>query len=253
MNRMRFKDKSVFITGGGGYIGSETARMFAREGARVAVCDINEEVVNAAVASIEAEGGEAIGLVMDVTDSKSVDEAVAKTVERFGGLDVMVHVAGGAARKRAQRLVNQTDEVLDSVIGVNLFGAIWSSRAAARVMIKQGRGGRIINISSCVAFNGLKTSVDYAAAKNGIIGMTHALAKELGEYGITVNSVAPGVVAHEGSSEAYAYGTNFLNQRCMPADIGSAVLFVASDEARFMTGQTYLVDGGRGLGMKGTD
>ena len=126
-------------------------------------------------------------------------------------------------------------------------------------MIKQGNGGRIINFSSAVGLNGLKGCVDYAASKGGVMSMTRALAKELGEYKITVNSVAPGVVcrpevdAESESGHHYAYETNLLGERCTAEDIASLVEFLVSEKARFITGQTYVCDGGRSLSMKGTD
>ena len=256
--------KVAFITGAGGYIGSEVALTLAKGGAAVAVCDINEETVQKTVDRIKEIGGEAFGRVMDVTDSADVDAAVEETVEKFGRLDIMVHVAGGSARIAGPdvnyaHLVDREDYVIEKVLQVNLFGAFWASRATARVMIKQGEGGRIINFSSTVGFNGLKGCVDYAASKGGVISMTRALAKELGEYKITVNSVAPGVVCRpEVDTESengrhYAYGTNLLGEKCTAEDIASLVEFLVSDKARFITGKTYVCDGGRALSMKGTD
>ena len=252
--------KVAFITGGGGYIGTECALTLAKSGVRIAVCDINEDTVQKTVEKISAIDGEAFGIVMDVTDSADVDRAVAETVEKFGRLDIMVHIAGGSARIAGPKasyapLVEQEDYVIDRVLKVNLYGAFWASRAAARVMIKQGEGGRIINFSSAVGLNGLRGCVDYAASKGGVISLTKALAKELGEYKITVNSVAPGVVCRpeENVSEARAYGTNLLGEKCTAEDIANLVEFLASDKARFITGQTYVCDGGRTLSMKGTD
>lgn len=256
--------KVAFITGGGGYIGTECALTLAKSGVRIAVCDINEESVRKTVDKITAIGGEAFGRVMDVTDSADVDAAVSETVEKFGRLDIMVHIAGGSARIAGPKasyapLVLQEDYVIDRVLKINLYGAFWASRAAARVMIKQGEGGRIINFSSAVGLNGLKGCVDYAASKGGIMSMTRALAKELGEYKITVNSVAPGVVCRpEVDTESengrhYAYETNLLGEKCTAEDIANLVEFLASDKARFITGQTYVCDGGRTLSMKGTD
>jgi NAD(P)-dependent dehydrogenase (short-subunit alcohol dehydrogenase family) len=255
--------KVAFITGGGGYIGTECALTLAKSGVRIAVCDINEESVRKTVDKITAIGGEAFGRVMDVTDSTDVDAAVSETVEKFGRLDIMVHVAGGSARiaggSVGARLVDREDYVIEKVLNVNLFGAIWSSRAAARIMIKQGEGGRIINFSSAVGFNGLKGHVDYAASKGGVISLTRALAKELGEYKITVNSVAPGVVCRpevDTSTEHghhYAYETNLLGEKCTAKDVANLVDFLVSDKAGFITGQTYVIDGGRSLSMKGTD
>ena len=260
MGMKRFENKSAFVTGAGGYIGGTTARMLAAEGAKVAVCDITEEACAPTVRAIAEAGGKAIAVPADVTDSSAVDVAVGKTVEAFGGLDIMVHVAGGSARTECKCLADQSDEVIRRIIGVNLFGGIWASRAAARIMRSQGRerGGRIVNVSSVVALNGLRGCVDYAASKGGIIAMTRALAKEMGEYGVTVNSVAPGIVQRPGQetgeiTNGYACGTNFLGRKCTADDIAETILFLCSDAARFVTGQTWVVDGGRGLAMKGSD
>lgn len=252
--------KVAFITGAGGYIGGETALTLAKAGISVAVCDINEETVQRTVDRITEIGGIAKGYIFDVTDSKDVDRVVEEIVNDFGRLDIMVHIAGGSARIAGPKasyapLVEQEDYVIDKVLKVNLYGAFWASRAAARVMIKQGDGGRIINFSSAVGLNGLKCCVDYAASKGGVISLTKALAKELGEYKITVNSVAPGVVCRpeENVTPERMYGTNLLGEKCTAEDIANLVEFLASDKARFITGQTYVCDGGRTLSMKGTD
>ena len=253
-------NKVAFITGAGGYIGSETARTLAKSGIAIAVCDINEEAVNKTVESIKALGGVAFGRVLDVTDSADVDAAVAETVEKFGRLDIMVHIAGGSARiagkdAKYRPLVEQEDYVIDRVLKVNLYGAFYASRAAARVMIKQGEGGKIINFASAVGINGLKSCTDYAAAKGGVMSLTKALAKELGPYQINVNSVAPGVVMRpeENGGDDRALKTNLLGKKCMAEDIANLVEFLVSDKAGFITGQTYVCDGGRTLSMKGTD
>ena len=257
-------NKVAFITGAGGYIGSQTALTLAKEGISVAVCDINEEAIQRSVARITEAGGTAKGYVFDITDSKDVDRVVNEIVADFGRLDIMVHVAGGSARiagpeAKYRPLVEQEDYVIDRVLKVNLYGAFWASRAAARVMIRQGEGGKIINFSSAVGLNGLKNSCDYAASKGGVISLTKALAKELGPHKINVNSVAPGVVCRpevDTTTEKgrhYAYDTNVLGEKCTAQDIADMVSFLASDKARFITGQTYVVDGGRSLSMKGTD
>lgn len=252
---MNLKDKVAFITGGGGYIGNATALKLASSGAKIAVCDINVETAGKTVEEIRSSGGTAIALAADVTDSKSIDIAVNSAFEQFGRLDTMIHIAGGSARKKIKRLIEQEDEVIKNVLDINLLGAIYSSRAAARIMVKQNNGGRIINFSSAVGLNGLKGCVDYAAAKGGVIAMTKALAKELGEYKITVNSIAPGVVMRpdEDDGGGRAYNTNFLSSKCTASDIAELALFLVSDEAHFITGQTYVIDGGRSLAMKGTD
>ena len=251
-------NKVAFITGAGGYIGGETALTLAKSGVNVAVCDINEETVINTVDRIVEIGGTAKGYVFDVTDSKDVDRVVDEIVKDFGRLDIMVHIAGGSARIAGGKyvpLVEQEDYVIDRVLKVNLYGAFYASRAAARVMIKQGEGGKIINFSSAVGINGLANCCDYAASKGGVISLTKSLAKELGPYKINVNSVAPGVVMRpeETGGDDRALNTNLLGEKCYASDIANLVEFLASDKARFITGQIYTCDGGRTLSMKGTD
>ncbi len=249
--------KVAFITGGGGYIGSETAELFAKEGIKVAVCDINEETVEKTVTRVRAFGGICQGYVADVTDSASIEGAIKAAAEKLGGLDIMVHIAGGSARIAGGKyvpLTEQEDAVIDRVLKVNLYGAFWASRAAARIMIKQERGGRIINFSSAVGINGLVGCCDYAASKGGVMSLTKALAKELGPHKITVNSVAPGIVMRpEEKGNDRAFKTNLLGEKCTASDIAELVNFLASDKAKFITGQTYVCDGGRTLSMKGSD
>ena len=252
--------KVAFITGAGGYIGSETARTLAKSGIAIAVCDINEQTVNQTVESIVQNGGEAKGYIADVTDSASIDSAINQAASDFGRLDIMVHIAGGSARiagkdAKYRPLVEQEDYVIDRVLKVNLYGAIYASRAAARIMIAQGEGGKIVNFSSAVGLNGLKCCCDYAAAKGGVMSFTKALAKELGEYKINVNSVAPGIVMRpeETGGDERALKTNLLGEKCCAEDVADLVAFLCSDRARFITGQTYVIDGGRSLSMKGSD
>ena len=250
--------KTAFITGAGGYIGTQTSLTLAKEGINIAVCDISEKSVKATADKVNASGGNAKGYVADVTDLKDIESAIRKAAEDFGGLDIMVHIAGGSARIAGGRyvpLVEQEESVIDRVLKVNLYGAFWASRAAAKIMIEQGRGGKIINFASAVGINGLANCCDYAASKGGIMSLTKALAKELGQYKINVNAVAPGVVMRpeEDNSSDRATKTNLLGEKCTAEDIANLVEFLSSDKSRFVTGQTYVCDGGRTLSMKGTD
>ncbi len=252
--------KTAFITGGGGYIGSETALTLASEGIQVAICDIHEAAIEAAVTRVTEAGGIAKGYIGDVTDSASIEATMRQAAADLGGLDILVHVAGGSARiagknARYVPLAEQEDWVIDRVLQVNLYGAFWSNRAAARIMLEQGRGGKIVNFASAVGLNGLAGCADYAASKGGVMSLTKALAKELGPHKINVNAVAPGIVMRpeEGNSTDRALKTNVLGEKCTAADIANLVAFLASDKANFITGQTYVCDGGRTLSMKGTD
>jgi len=253
---MNFSGKTAFITGAGGFIGSDNARKLASLGASVAVCDINEANVNKTVEEIKQAGGRAIGIVTDVTSSQSVDDAVKRTVDTFGGIDMAIHVAGGSARKKMKKLVEQSDEVIESVLNINLLGAFWVSRAAAREMIKQGRGGKILCYSSIIGVCGGIGCTDYAAAKGGISSFVKSLAKELGEYQINVNAIAPGVVMRPDEPfdvEERAIKTNLFHKRCTANDVSELAAFLVSDAAGFVTGQTYVIDGGRSLSLKGSD
>lgn len=251
-------NKTAFITGAGGYIGSQTAVTLAEKGINIAVCDINEETVERTVELVRRNGGSARAYIADVTDSKNIEAAMQNAADDFGGLDIMVHIAGGSARIAGGKyvpLTEQEDYVIDRVLKVNLYGAFWASRAAARIMIKQGRGGKIVNFASAVGFNGLECCCDYAASKGGIMSLTKSLSKELGRHKINVNAVAPGVVMRpeeDGGSDR-ALKTNVLGEKCTAEDIANLVDFLVSDKARFITGQTYLCDGGRTLSMKGSD
>lgn len=252
-------NKVAFITGAGGCLGSQVALTFAAEGTSVAVCDINAETVKRTVDMVTEAGGTAKGYVADVTESASIDAAIEQAAAELGGLDILVHIAGGSARiagKEAKYvpLAEQEDFVIDRVLKVNLYGAFWSNRAAARIMIRQGRGGKIVNFASAVGINGLATCSDYAAAKGGIMSLTKALSKELGPHKINVNAVAPGIVMRPGENDYHrTYETNVFGEKCSPQDIADLVSFLASDKAKFITGQTYIIDGGRTLSMKGTD
>ncbi len=254
------KTKVAFITGGGGYIGSEVAMTLAREGMSIAVCDVNADAIAKTVERVIGIGGIAKGYIGDVTDSKNIEAVMRQAVSELGELWCMVHVAGGSSRIAGPEakyvpIVEQEDYVIDRVLKVNLYGAIYASRAAARIMIEQGKGGKILNFSSVVAQNGLATCTDYAAAKGGVIAFTRSLAKELGEYRINVNSVAPGIVMRpdDMGGDARAFGTNFLKRKCLATDVANVVEFLVSEKADFVTGQVYVVDGGRGLAMKGSD
>lgn len=251
--------KTAFITGAGGYIGSEVALELSKEGFVTAICDINDVAVENTVKKIREIGGECKGYIADVSDYESLENAMKSFVRDFGRLDVMVHVAGGSARiasKNVQYLTldKQDISVIDRVLKVNLYGAIYASKAAAKIMIEQGEGGKIINFSSVIAFNGLSTCSEYAAAKGGVVSLTKSLAKEWGPYKINVNAVAPGVVVRPDEADGgRATQTNFLGKKCTAKDVAFLTAFLASDKAGFITGQTYVCDGGRGLAMKGSD
>lgn len=243
---MRLEGKVAIITGSGRGLGKEAAFLFAEEGAKVVVGDINYESAEEVAAAIGEEGGEAMAVKLDVTDSASIQAMVDKVLERFGSIDVLVNNAGITADAQ---LVKMNEDQWDRVIAVNLKGVYNCTKAIAPIMIARG-SGRIINTSSVVGVYGNFGQTNYAATKAGVIGMTKVWARELGRKGITVNAVAPGVTMTEMMStvpEKILSGIRDktpLGRLGEPRDIAYAYLYLASDEANFVNGATIQVDGG---------
>ncbi len=244
---VRFEGKTAIVTGGGGNIGRQTALRLASEGAAVAVCDLRLEPARQAADEIIAQGGRAVAIALDVQNSAAVEKAVEEAVGNFGKVDILVNAAGGSAREKSKNLCQQTDEVLVEIIGTNLMGAIYFARAAAVRMLKN-HYGRIVNVASIVGMQGKAGFVEYSAAKGGVIAMTKSLAMELGPDGITVNCVSPGLVARDDHDDSR---TNYLGRNCLAREVAGLIAYLASDEAAFITGQNYVIDGGRILGLKG--
>lgn len=249
---MRLKDEVALITGGAAGIGKATAQRFVEEGARVAICDVNQEAGEAVVDEL---GPQAVFYRVDVTDRQAVQGWVDEVVERYGRVDVLVNNAGilrdnQLVKVKGGELVKQMSEAeFDLVIGVNLKGVFNCTQAVAPYMIRQG-SGVILNASSVVGLDGNFGQTNYVATKAGVIGMTKVWARELGRYGVRVNAVAPGFTATEilvSMPEKVLDGMRArtpLGRLGEPRDIANAYLFLASDEASFVTGTVLRVDGG---------
>lgn len=243
---MRLKDKVAFVTGSGRGIGRITALTFAREGAKVAVADINGEAAETVAAEIRELGGHGLGVQVDVSKSASVEAAINAAAEWGGGIDIQVNNAGITRDGRMQKM---SEDQWDAVISVNLKGVWLCARTVAPIMISQG-GGCILSTSSIVALFGNFGQTNYVATKAGVIGMTKTWARELGPHGIRVNAVAPGFTATEMIQTVPQKVLDAVKERTPmrrlgePEDIANAFLFLASDEATFITGQVLSVDGG---------
>ncbi len=243
---MRFKDKVVIITGGGGKIGKAYALAFAKEGAKVSLPDLvsAEPVVKA----IQDQGGAAMSVPCDVSDEASVKAMVEATVKRFGGVDILVNNAAYFMTVKKGPFWEMEAEEFDKAMAVNVRG-VWLCAKAVFPYMKERRKGKIINISSGVALSGNPNYIHYVTSKGAVISMTRAMARELGDHGICVNSVAPGFTLTEGRQVDPEYERKRNEQRCfkrsqVESDIVGTVLFLASSESDFMTGQLMVVDGG---------
>ena len=240
---MDFAGKTVVVTGSARGIGRAIAEQFAGLDANVVISDLDEEMVERAVGEI---GGTTVGFKADVTRAADIDNLFEKTVERFGRVDIVVNNAGIT---RDSVMIRMAEKDWDMVLDINLKGAFLVTKAAARIMMKQ-RYGRIVNISSVVGLSGNAGQANYAASKAGLIGLTKSSAKELASRGVTVNAVAPGFIITE-MTEALPEAAKqqflermFLKRPGFPRDVAAAVLFLASDEASYITGQVLAVDGG---------
>lgn len=240
---MRFEGKVVAVTGASRGIGREIALQFGQEGARVAC--LATRVENAAPTA-EAIGPSARAFGCDVSDSGQVEAAFAQIEAELGPVQILVNNAGVT---RDTLLMRMSEEDFDKVLDVNLKGAWRCVKAVIRPMMK-ARWGRIVNVSSIVGLSGAAGQANYAASKAGLIGLTLSVAKELGSRGITCNAVAPGFIETEMTAELAEEFRNKvvetapLGRLGTGADVAGAVLFLASDSASYMTGQTLVVDGG---------
>jgi 3-oxoacyl-[acyl-carrier protein] reductase len=249
---MRLKDRVALITGGAAGIGKATAQRFAEEGARVVLCDVNEE---AGVEAVRELGENAAFYPVNVADRQAVQAWVDDVVARYGRADVLVNNAGilrdnQLVRVKEGELVKQMPEAdFDLVIAVNLKGVFNCTQAVAPHMIHQG-SGVILSASSVVGLDGNFGQTNYVATKAGVVGMTKVWARELGRYGIRVNAVAPGFIATDilaAMPDKILDGMRArtpLGRLGESRDIANAYLFLASDEASFVTGTVLRVDGG---------
>jgi 3-oxoacyl-[acyl-carrier protein] reductase len=247
---IRFDGRTAIVAGAARGIGQAIVRSLASDGARVIACDLLVDELAAIAGRMDA-GGEIIAAKVDVTDENSIGEVVRAA----GAADILVYVAGGVRGQKPQPLEEVSADDFDAIVDANLKGAFLFAKAVAPGMKAKGQG-RIVTISSRA---GLATSLtgiqSYAAAKHGQIGLVKQLAQELGPFGITVNSVAPGFMAtspdyeRQWSNWPAAFRDNFVNTIAMrrmgtPQDIANAVTFLASDNASWITGQTIPVTGG---------
>src|SRR5690349_11118291 len=258
----RVQGRVVIVTGGAGGIGAEACRAIAAEGGRVLVADLDPQAARDVAEGIAAEGGEAESIGVDVTDRGQVRAMVARAVEAFGELNVIFNNAG---MNRPRDFMEVDEENFESIVRVNTWGVIVCTQEAARQMIAQGRGGKIINTGSIAGRQGFWDFTPYCVAKFGVLAVTQATARGLIQHGITVNAFAPGVVdtpmwiglnediraIHDQPTDAdpmreFATGT-LVGRPAAPDELTPFLVYLASPESDYMTGQMYMVDGGQVL------
>ena len=256
----RVQDRVVIVTGGAGGIGAAACQAIAAEGGKVVVADLDSTAARAVADAILTDGGVADSVGVDVTDRSQVRAMIETTVETFGAVNVIFNNAG---MNRPRDFMEVDEENFEQILRVNTWGVIVCTQEAASQMIAQGSGGKIINTGSIASRQGFWDFVPYCVAKFGVLAVTQATARGLIQHGITVNAFAPGVVdtpmwiglnediraIHDQSAEAdpmsdFATGT-LIGRPASPAELAPFLVYLASPESDYMTGQMYMVDGGQ--------
>ena len=248
---MRLKGKKAIITGGAGGFGRETALRFVKEGAEVTLVDTNLEGARQVVAEIEAAGGVGHAFAMDVTQEDQVKSTVADALKVMGNIDILINTAGFG---RSANIQDVTLEMFQQSMNVNTTGIFLYCREVIPHMIER-QYGKIVNIASICAQTGRKVSVDYAASKSAVVGITRALALQVAKDGINVNAIAPGPVATPLFKKNYTHERMLELMSTIPykrlgttTDIANLFLFLASDESEWITGECIAINGGAFMG-----
>ena len=248
MAENKFEGKVALVTGGASGIGEACVLAFARGGAKVAIVDLNEALGNSLVETVKEEGGEAIFLKVDVADPTAVEKMVADTVDAFARLDTAANNAGIGGKEIPTG--GYSIDGWRKVIDVNLNGVFYGMRYQIPRMVEQG-GGAIVNMASILGSVGFATASAYVAAKHGVVGLTKTAALEHAKQGVRINSVGPGFIhtplvddAMDDATLDYLSGLHAFGRMGTSEEVANLVAFLASDDASFLTGGYYLVDGG---------
>jgi 3-oxoacyl-[acyl-carrier protein] reductase len=243
---MALNGKVAVVTGAAQGIGKTITLLLAEKGASLVLCDINLEVAEETAREIEGRGGKCLALKSDVSNFQDAEKIIKQAVERFGSIDILINNAGIT---KDNVLLRMKEEQWDQVMAVNLKGTFNFTKASIKVMLRK-RSGRIVNIASITGMMGNAGQANYSASKAGVIGFTKAVAREYADRGITVNAVAPGFIATAMTDAIPEKEKEELIKQIpmkklgTPEDVANAVYFLASDEARYITGHVIGVNGG---------
>jgi len=241
---MKLEDQVAIVTGAGRNIGEAIAKLFAEEGAKVAVVDMDEGRGAGVAEAIRSAGGEAISLVADVSVSADVQAMVAKVVEAFGGVDILVN---NVAITDKSGILDISEEEWRKVLDVTLTGPFLVTQAVARRMVEQGRGGKIVNVGSTSGYAGRPRAIAYQAAKGGLANVTKSMAVQLAPHKIRVNQFSPNMTGSPVGQEVFDPNRKVMNlagRVGQPIDQARVALFLASDDSDFIVGENIFVDGG---------
>jgi NAD(P)-dependent dehydrogenase (short-subunit alcohol dehydrogenase family) len=241
---MKLKDKVAIVTGAGRNIGEEVARLFAAEGAKVAVVDLDRPRAERTAAAIKAAGGAAEPFVADVAKGSDVEALIKAVVDRFGRIDILVN---NVAISDNKTILEISEADWDRVMSVTLKSQFLMSKHAAQQMVAQGGGGNIVNVGSTSGWQGRRRAIAYSAAKGAIANFTRALAVQLAPYNIRVNAIVPNKIGSPVGRDEFDPTRpveNMLKRPGQPAEAANAILFLASDDSSFIIGENLFVDGG---------
>ena len=248
LERLSLDGKIVIVTGGGTGLGRAIVRSLARAGADLSIASRRAGPIDEAVAEVKELGREALAIPTDVSDSGQVNDMVARTLERFGKVDVLINNAGRTSENVHSPIWEISDEEWHAGIGTNLSGAFYCARAVSKHMVDRG-GGKIINVSSGFGLRGGRDIYVYACSKGGMMQLTRTLAMSLGRYGVTANTIVPGFIPTRGTdSMRDSLPTSGdvipIGRLGVPGDIGPISVFLASDASNYMNGEMITLDGG---------
>lgn len=250
MSDLGLKNKRVIVTGAAGGLGQAFAAGFVEAGAQVIVADINEAGAQSAAKALCPDGTQAFGAKVDVTDAQSCAALANVAHDKLGGLDILVNNAAIYAGLERKDFTEIDEDVWDQVMNVNVKG-VWQMCKAMTPLMKTAGAGAIVNVASATVFSGSPQWMHYVASKGAVISMTRSLAREVGDANIRANVIAPGFTLTEASldliedAENYGVTRGALKRSADAGDMVGSALYLASDLARFVTGQTLIVDGGR--------